>query len=105
MVQGGGVRKDISIAGKSFDKMNAGVDDGSGSVSNGLSSSESEKSNKASSKSSSSSSESESSGGSGGESPVRNSDVKKRKPYKKRVKKSPISERVTKEYKIMILKA
>ena len=47
MVQGGGVRKDISIAGKSFDKMNAGVDDGSGSVSNGLSSSESEKSKQA----------------------------------------------------------
>ena len=47
MVQGGGVRKDISIAGKSFDKMNAGVDDGSGSVSNGLSSSESEKSQQA----------------------------------------------------------
>ncbi len=47
MVQGGGIRKDISIAGKSFDKMNAGVDDGSGSVSNGLSSSESEQSQKA----------------------------------------------------------
>ncbi len=45
MVEGGGVRKDLSIAGKSFDMMNAGVEDGSGSLSNGLSSSSSEKTN------------------------------------------------------------
>jgi hypothetical protein len=44
MVQGGGVRKDLSNAGKAFDMMNAGVEDGSASVSNGLSSSNSEKS-------------------------------------------------------------